>query len=191
MKADKSKIKIINDIQQQATCGLESMEILAFHEPDDRKKALMDATILTLKQITSSANLLLQLQTEETRLHRSSHTTDTDMAKDGKDELLTKIRRFTIDNLGASDFSIQVLSSFIGLSSITINLKVKALTGKTTSEYIRQIKMNEACRLLKSTEMNISEIAYTLGYNFPKFFSHHFKAEYGCLPTEFRKYINQ
>jgi signal transduction histidine kinase/ligand-binding sensor domain-containing protein/AraC-like DNA-binding protein len=103
------------------------------------------------------------------------------------EELLKKLTEMTEKGMSDPDFSIEKMSSDIGLSSTYLNKKISAITGKTTSEYVRSLRLERACQLLVKTQLSIAEIAYEVGYSFPKYFSKHFKDEYGILPTEYRK----
>jgi AraC-like DNA-binding protein len=105
------------------------------------------------------------------------------------EELLQKVNEVTEKCMSDPDFSIEKMSREVGLSATHLNKKISAITGKTTSEYVRSIRLKRACQLLVKTQLSISEIAYEIGYNIPKYFSKHFKEEFGMLPTEYRKNI--
>lgn len=105
------------------------------------------------------------------------------------DKVLKDVIRITELCMGDADFSINKLSKEVGMSTVYLNKKVSALTGKTTSEYVRYLRMKKACFLLSKTQKTISEIAYEIGYSMPKYFSKHFKEEFGSLPSEYRKNI--
>ena len=64
-------------------------------------------------------------------------------------------------------------------------LQMIKITGKKPIEFIRTIRMKRAQQLLTESQMQVSEIAYTLGYNSPKIFSKHFKEEFNISPSEF------
>jgi AraC-like DNA-binding protein len=61
------------------------------------------------------------------------------------------------------------------------------VTGWSVNNLIRDIKIREAIRLLKDSELNISEIAYNLGFSDPLYFSKYFKKEVGVAPLQYRK----
>jgi Signal transduction histidine kinase len=103
------------------------------------------------------------------------------------ESLIEKVIKITDEKLSDSEFGIEELSKEIGMSSVYLNKKISALTGKTTSEYVRFIRMKKAASLLTRTQLSISEIAYEVGYNSPKYFSKYFKEEYKMLPTQYRK----
>lgn len=72
-------------------------------------------------------------------------------------------------------------------SKSTLYKKLKFLTGLNTSAFIRNIRLKAACRIMeeKGTQIRVSELAYAVGFNDPKYFSACFKKEFGMLPTEY------
>jgi AraC-like DNA-binding protein len=64
--------------------------------------------------------------------------------------------------------------------------KVKAIIGINISDHINNVKLEKAAELLKSNEMNISEIAYSLGFTSPNYFSTAFKNKFGISPKEYK-----
>lgn len=72
-------------------------------------------------------------------------------------------------------------------SKSTLYKKLKSLTGLNTSAFIRNIRLKAACRIMeeKGTSIRISELAYVVGFNDPKYFSSCFKKEFGMLPSEY------
>ena len=70
-----------------------------------------------------------------------------------------------------------------------LNHAVKLITGKTTGFHIAERMANEAKALLKHTEWNISEIAYSLGFTYPNHFNHFFKKQAGVTPLSYRRFL--
>ncbi|MEL5894796.1 two-component regulator propeller domain-containing protein [Bacteroides sp. GD17] len=75
----------------------------------------------------------------------------------------------------------------MGTSKSTLYKKLKSLTGLNTSAFIRNIRLKAACRIMeeKGSAVRISDLAYAVGFNDPKYFSACFKKEFGMLPTEY------
>lgn len=75
----------------------------------------------------------------------------------------------------------------MGTSKSTLYKKLKSLTGLNTSSFIRNIRLKAACQMMeeKGSGMRISELAYAVGFNDPKYFSSCFKREFGMLPSEY------
>lgn len=91
------------------------------------------------------------------------------------------------DNINNSEFSVEDLSTGLCISRSYLYKKLIKITGKTPVEFIRTIRMKRAQQLLLESQMQVAEIAYTLGYNSPKVFSKHFKEEFGVNPSTFLK----
>ena len=85
------------------------------------------------------------------------------------------------------DFGVVHLCRAANLSNMQVNRKLKALTGKTPSRFIRSIRLHKAKELLKTTDLNISEIAYEVGFSDPNYFSRSFSEEFGHSPNVIRK----
>jgi signal transduction histidine kinase/ligand-binding sensor domain-containing protein/DNA-binding response OmpR family regulator len=105
------------------------------------------------------------------------------------DEILME-RIVTIINRYLEDpsLNVQLLADEVGLSRVQLHRKVKALTGISTSEFIRNIRLKQAEKLLLDKQMNISQVAYALGFTNQTHFSTLFKKMYGLSPSE---YINR
>jgi len=75
------------------------------------------------------------------------------------------------------------------MSNSTLYRKVKALTGISTNEFVRKVKMNNAERLLLTGKYNISEVSFRVGMSSPVYFRQCFKEEFGLSPSEYLKKI--
>ena len=73
------------------------------------------------------------------------------------------------------------------MSGSTLYRKMKALTGLSTNEYIRKVKMQNAEQLLLEGKYSISEIAYKIGMNSTGYFRQCFKDEFGVSPSDYLK----
>lgn len=72
------------------------------------------------------------------------------------------------------------------MSRSTLHLKLVALTGMSITRYVRALRLSKAKDLLASSELTISEIAYAVGFDDPKYFSRVFSEEFGVSPANFR-----
>lgn len=91
------------------------------------------------------------------------------------------------ENLANFDFTHDQLIDAMNNSKSTLYRKIKSLTGLSPSEFVRNIRLKHACIMLKNETGNVSDIAYSVGFNDPKYFSTCFKAEFGVSPREFSK----
>ena len=78
-----------------------------------------------------------------------------------------------------------MLSKKLLLSDIQFYRKLKALTGKNPSLFVRSYRLHKAKHLLQTTSRNVSEIAYDVGFSDPAYFSRAFKQEFGVVPSYF------
>lgn len=101
--------------------------------------------------------------------------------------LLDNILKAVEDNLSEPDFDVQHLAEKVNMSRSTLTRKLKAITGLTPLEYIRRVKMQHACRMLKDSHTTVNEVALALGYYNRKYFTACFKEEYGLTPSEYQK----
>jgi signal transduction histidine kinase/ligand-binding sensor domain-containing protein/DNA-binding response OmpR family regulator len=91
------------------------------------------------------------------------------------------------ENLANFDFTHEQLIDAMNTSKSTLYRKIKSLTGLSPSEFVRNIRLKHACIMLKNETGNVSDIAYAVGFNDPKYFSTCFKAEFGVTPREYNK----
>jgi signal transduction histidine kinase/ligand-binding sensor domain-containing protein/DNA-binding response OmpR family regulator len=89
-------------------------------------------------------------------------------------------------NMGNPEFSVGELSVKFHASRSTFYKRLLLLTGKTPIEFIRHIRLKRAAELLEKSQLTVSEIAYTVGFNNPKNFSQYFKMEFDRIPSAYR-----
>lgn len=118
------------------------------------------------------------------------HSILTDSLNKLDKEFLDKLTHVITENLSSTEtIDIGFLSSHLCMSNSTLYRKVKALTGMSTNEFIRKIKMQLAEKLLLEGKYSISEIAFKVGINSSVYFRQCFKEEYGMLPSEYLKKV--
>jgi signal transduction histidine kinase/ligand-binding sensor domain-containing protein/DNA-binding response OmpR family regulator len=88
-------------------------------------------------------------------------------------------------NISSPDFSVEDLSHELGMSRVHLYKKLLALTGKSPLEFIRAIRLQQAAQLLEKSQLTVSEVAYKVGFNNPKYFTRYFKEEYKMLPSAY------
>ena len=101
------------------------------------------------------------------------------------EELIKKAIAFVEKNIAEPDFSVEDLSRELGMSRVYLYKKLLAITGKTPIEFIRIIRLKRSAQLLQKTDLSVSEVAYRVGFNNPRYFSKYFKEEFGVLPSAF------
>lgn len=99
---------------------------------------------------------------------------------------ILKLRELIQVNISNSEFGVQQLADEMNLSQMQVYRKLKALTGQTSSQFIRSYRLNVAKEMLKNQDLSISEIAYEVGFSDPNYFSRTFHKEFGGPPGDFR-----
>jgi signal transduction histidine kinase/DNA-binding response OmpR family regulator/streptogramin lyase len=102
-------------------------------------------------------------------------------------ELLSKLITIIEENMHETEFGVKRLADGAGLSRMQLYRKLKALVNKTPHEMINAFRMERAAQILVQKQMTVSEVAYEVGFNTPKYFSRCFKEQFGVLPTEYVK----
>lgn len=89
-------------------------------------------------------------------------------------------------NMNNPKFSVEEISHHFSMSRGSFYSKITELTGEPPVEFIRSIKLDKATVLLEKTDLTIAEIAYSIGFSTPHYFTKSFKAKYNILPSEYR-----
>ena len=104
----------------------------------------------------------------------------------GNDEvLMERIMKCINKNISDSDFNVERLTQEVGISRVQLHRKMKELTGISTSEFIRNIRLEQAARLLKEQKINVTQVAYTVGFSNLAHFSTIFRKHFGVAPSEY------
>ncbi|MFT4022769.1 MAG: two-component regulator propeller domain-containing protein [Flavihumibacter sp.] len=103
-----------------------------------------------------------------------------------EDDFVRRVLAIVEANMGNPDFSVDQLRQELLLSRTSMYKKMLGLTGKTPIEFIRSIRLQRAAQLLEKTSYNVTEIAYMVGFNNPKYFARYFREEFGVLPSLFQ-----
>ena len=104
------------------------------------------------------------------------------------DEALLKRAMAIVEkNMDNIEFSTDEFAREMNMSRSNLHLKLKAITGESTIDFIRKIRFNEAAKLLKDGRYTVAEVSTMVGFNTPSYFATSFKKYFGCLPTEYIK----
>lgn len=105
----------------------------------------------------------------------------------GNDEaLMEKIMAIINTHINDPMLNVEKLGREVGISRAHLHRKMKELIGMTPSDFIRNIRLRRACELLKKPDVDITQVAYTLGFTSQPHFSTAFKRFTGVSPTEYR-----
>ncbi|HYH56912.1 MAG TPA: response regulator, partial [Anseongella sp.] len=101
------------------------------------------------------------------------------------ESLIKKATALVEENMANPDFSVEELSRKLNMSRVALYKKLLSLTGKTPIEFIRILRLKRAAQLLDKSQLTISEIAYQVGFNNPKYFTQYFKREFKIPPSRY------
>ena len=167
--------------------------LLTAHYSDDQKLEGFEAG--AIEYITKPFNFEILVQTIRSAIqlqkliHAQEHRVE---AKPKQIEItsldekfITKALDIVEANISNANFSVQELSSEMAVSRGQLYKKVLELTGKTPIEFIREVRIKRAAALLEKSQLNVAEVAYTVGFNNPKYFTKYFKKAYKMLPSKY------
>ncbi len=104
-----------------------------------------------------------------------------------EDKFLSRIEQLIIEQFDGKDLSIPELAKNLGFSRSSLYRKVKALTGLSINQFVRKVRLNRAAQLIDQGEMNISQVAFEVGFNDLKYFRNCFKEQFGVVPSIYKK----
>ena len=99
--------------------------------------------------------------------------------------LMQRIMEVINENINDSDLSVDMIAQKVGISRVHLHRKMKELTNQTPHSFIRNIRLQQAAKLLKDGKQSITEVMYACGFSNSASFSTMFKNLYGCSPREY------
>ena len=103
------------------------------------------------------------------------------------EKLLNRIMAVINANLNNSDLNIEMICEEVGISRVHLHRKMKELTNQTPHDFIRNLRLKQAARLLSKKGQNITEVMYRCGFNSATSFSTMFKKMYGLSPRDYKR----
>ncbi|WP_460218462.1 two-component regulator propeller domain-containing protein [Psychroserpens sp. MEBiC05023] len=100
-------------------------------------------------------------------------------------DFLKRLKQVLDDKITNTDFTSEAFAEAMQMSRTQLHRKLKAIVDMSTSEFIRAQRLSLALTLLKTSDANVSEIAYQVGFNTPSYFIKCFKDTYNCTPSEY------
>lgn len=205
---------IISDIMMPQTDGLELCATLKKDErtshipiilltgkssPETKLKGLEYGADMYLVKPFEEKELLLRLknlnelrqkiQQRYTDFALSSQSDVADTAAINKEDVfLQKVRAIVEENIDNLDLDVNKLCQLVAMSRSQLHKKITALTGKSTTHFIKNIRLRKAKELLQTTDLPIAEIAFQTGFE-AQYFSTVFSRTFGQSPTAFRKQV--
>ena len=138
-------------------------------------------------------NLIIIRKQLQEKYSKGNYPGKQDKKKLGRldEQFMSKVMEVIENHLGEENFSIEEFDKELGMGRVQIYRKLKALTGKSPSRYIRTIRMVKAREMIIEKQGNISEIAYSVGFSAPPYFTKCFREEFGYPPSDLINRTNQ
>ncbi|WP_276167306.1 hybrid sensor histidine kinase/response regulator transcription factor [Zobellia alginiliquefaciens] len=134
-----------------------------------------------LKQILSSRQVLFnKYLNDSNNVKVPENTSELDKS------FIAKVLKYITANLADENLSVEQLAEELNLSRSQLYRKIKALTGYTANEFLRNIRLEKAKQMIETGNESISEVCFKVGFSSPSYFTKCFKAHFGLLPTEIK-----
>ncbi|MCB9235541.1 MAG: response regulator [Bacteroidia bacterium] len=104
----------------------------------------------------------------------------------GEDLFLQRVKAAVLEHLDQSEYSVEDLAATLNLSTKQLQRKLKALSGQSPNQFMRNLRLDESLRHFENAELNVSEIGYMVGFSSPSYFAKCFQERFGKTPTEWR-----
>lgn len=108
------------------------------------------------------------------------------ISNDRYGDLIAQAKGYILENYGNSEFSLNMIAGYIGVSPSYFSSIFKQETGQSFVEFLTKVRIDKACELLKCTTYRTAEIGEKVGYNDPHYFSATFKKVTGMSPKEYK-----
>jgi AraC-like DNA-binding protein len=101
------------------------------------------------------------------------------------EKFLQRVMQIVEQKMGETEFTAEAFSREVGMSRMQLHRKLTALTGQSTTDFLRTLRLKRAVQLMEAHMGNISEIAYEVGFNNLSYFAKCFREQYGMSPNEY------
>jgi len=145
-----------------------------------------------IKELTYRVNNILESQKNVIQKYRTELLTKAEAPQaESPDEIFIESILIELEkNLINPDFKLEELSEALNMSYSNIYRRFQAITNKTLVDFMRRLRLQKAALILIKNNYSISEIAFNVGFNDPKYFSRCFKKEYKHSPKQFKQLAN-
>lgn len=185
--------KIKNNIE---TCHIPVVLLTALGAPERELEGLRIGADIYVVKPFNMRRLVMQcnnlINTRRMLQNKYAHQLDTKAEKIATNELDQKfIEQATLvveNNMDNPEFTVDVFSREMGCGRTVLFQKIKGITGNTPNNFIMNLRLKKAAYLLlNAPEMNVSDIAYQLGFGNPQYFNKCFKELFSIAPMQYRK----
>lgn len=108
-----------------------------------------------------------------------------------EEKFIERLQALLAEQITEPCFNAESFSQKMGMSRMQLHRKLKALVGLSTTEFIRSQRLKMAAHLLKTSDINMSEVGYAVGFNDPSYFAKCFKETFGCTPKQYEQHCSR
>jgi len=173
---------ILNRIEDVHYIGSFNLKIA---EQLNRIQAIRQKGLVRALLIEGLIHVILALELEQHKRDRLSHQNSTGTLTSGEMAKVKDLSEF-INNYPETSLTVTDLSHKIALTPSKLQEGFKLMHNTTVNNYIRNVRIKKSEELLKTTDLNISQILYTLGFSSRSYFSKIFKEKYNCSPSTYK-----
>jgi signal transduction histidine kinase/ligand-binding sensor domain-containing protein/DNA-binding response OmpR family regulator len=102
------------------------------------------------------------------------------------EKFLNRLMQIIEEHIDDSEFDVEQLITEVGMSKRVLYKKLSSLTNMTAADFVRSVRLKKAAMLLEDGSFNVSEVAFSVGFNDPKYFTKSFKKQFGKSPREYQ-----
>ena len=144
---------------------------------------------LSLDDMRRAIGSFVQNRQEQQRHYGSAENAleqmDLQQLRGNDEQLMDRVIQSINRHLDDSEFSVEQLCTEVGISRAHLHRKMKELTGMPVTEFIRNIRLEQAARLLREHKLNVTQVAYSVGFSNIGYFSTVFRKRFGVSPRDF------
>ena len=120
-------------------------------------------------------------------LEKQEYRLDSPQIIEADQVMMEKLMKFLEQRIGDENLRIEEMADAVSMGRTVFYGKIKAIVGMSPSDFLRTLRMQRAEELIVKSKMNFSQIAFSVGFSDPKYFTKCFKKETGMTPSEYRQ----
>ncbi|MBR0037263.1 MAG: helix-turn-helix domain-containing protein [Bacteroidales bacterium] len=142
-------------------------------------------TLLALMMLAAAAFFVVKRKTSKEEASQALSEETAPQLSVADQTFVDKATAAVSEHIMDSEYSVDALANDLCMSRANLHRKMRAITGQTPTDFIRNQRLERAALLLKTTSYNMNEIAYMVGFSYASYFSKCFKEKYGVLPKDY------
>jgi YesN/AraC family two-component response regulator len=135
--------------------------------------------------INSLISNVLRLKGKFTGAQQQKDKIEEKQVKSNDEALMERVMQAVNKHMDDSDFTAEQLATEVGLSRTHLQRKMKDITGLNVKEFVRNLRLEQAARMLREQKLNVSQVAYSVGFSNLAHFSTVFRKHFGVSPSEY------